>query len=247
MNRRTGDFGAYMVELALALPVLLTIFLACLWLSHILVARSGLNFGMQTALRLAASRGEATVKEAGRNVGVIQAVHDWHDPYFDAPPSESLQDLLNSAYPSNWSMAETYFQEKVVPPYYSNASAQSSDSRLPLRQLPLAYTYALTYVHQAMRQNVGAFVKFPCPVECSRPSTPDRPCGGGCMTCEFSVPEGAAAITSSPTGESLELTCHYAVPSPLQKLLSVTLSALTGRLASVPEVVITRHAIMSVS
>ncbi|MCB0339406.1 MAG: hypothetical protein KDD53_07370, partial [Bdellovibrionales bacterium] len=117
-------------------------------------------------VRFALTRGNQVL--AGSDL--IPEVSAWQSSLSPTPPAP-LDSLL--ATPDEASGAFGFggyydTQANAVLPGYSFAD------------LPAHYIYAQVYVNQAMKQGVGAAVRFPC--------DPNLPDGAGCLGCRFLLP-----------------------------------------------------------
>ena len=207
-----GERGAALVELALTLPIFLAGLLFFIWLGISFNATNSLKSAVPRAIRLAATRGPDDLL----GTRIIGDVHAWRADQND----EGRMPTLLSLPSEHWGTALKRYDESVAAVFGSSWT---------LRDLPPEYTYALIYVNEAMRQSVGATLRFPCDAD-------DPVDGAGCLECEFLNPDslkpasqmlkdGDSPYDIDPPRRSIGLECRYqpqtAVVTPLVRLLSL--------------------------
>lgn len=207
-----GERGVAFVELAMTLPIFLMGILFFTWLGISFNATNSLKSAVSRAIRLAATRGPDDLLGAE----VISDVHNWRKDEDDV----GRMPVLLSSPAKHWGDALTHYDAAVAAVFGSSWT---------LRDLPPEYTYALVYVNEAMRQSVGATLRFPCDAN-------DPVNGAGCLNCEFLNPDtlksasqvlkdGDSAYDIDPPRRSIGLECSYqpqtVVLTPLLRLISI--------------------------
>lgn len=216
-----------MLETAVLLPLLVLGIFFFIWLGTVMHAKSSLDAAVARAVRLACTRGVSEV--AGMEV--IQRVQDWQRSGDDS----GIEPLLKNGDFSNWLE------------WYDDRSNQIFSGVSNLISMPSEYIYALVYVNEAMKQSVGAGVRYPCDPE-------DLVNGGGCLGCSFLNPdtlesgfpsEDPAQWAGPPPRRSIGLECRYQPDHTILKPLVKFIAMLTGDLAE-PLLVLKKKAIVDV-
>ncbi len=181
--------GAYLLELALVLPIFLAFVFFLLWIAiqvHLIIS---FNTSVNNAVRLGASRGDAKTLGYTSNAslyGLIPAIH--RTPFWSPEVAgifcHNVDSAVCRAYYDTWSQA-----------LYN----------LPFESLPHTTHYAIAYAVESNLIGSGAAaVRFPCNTD-GDPSTGDT--GAGCLDCR-TFPETALGPVPQ-TKSRLILECRF--------------------------------------
>lgn len=229
-NRK--ESGAFMGELALTLPFFLLGIYLVIWIGINFNARASFRFGLSRAVRLAATRGDLRnlapldlSDPRQLNTEIIPVIHDW---------------VESGTYKADLDRLLVWHGDPAGVAYYSTAT---TNPVFPcgLQQLPPAYTYALVYLNESMRQSVGPAVRYPCDPDSVIPSAG----GPGCITCKFLNPDtsdetpfvGGCAV--APT-RRISMECRFRQPNILLDAIRNMVRLVSGRDAAIVPPIVAR-------
>ncbi|MCB0346152.1 MAG: hypothetical protein KDD66_13625 [Bdellovibrionales bacterium] len=156
--------GAIFVEVALFLPLFVSVFFGFVFFSTATNAYMSLEYSVGF-VRYAFTRGDAY--RVGKD-DVIDAVRQWR-----SGDSTDLEKMLNHGVSSS---SLSYYDDMA-----RDVFGYGCGISLSLSDLPDSYVYALVYVAQVMRQSIGdTDVRYPCDPNGSGPDD-----GAGCLKCSL--------------------------------------------------------------
>jgi len=219
-GKNTGERGAQIVELAIALPVFLALLFFLLWSGLIVHQLVSFRAAVGNAMVLAVTRGDAALMgfdpESDRD-GLLAAV----DRFVDSGSFDDLKPLL---------MSQDIDQEFDVRRKYDDWVAEHYTAA-SLRDVPREAIYAMVYLFEAMRMSTGKLVRFPCEPYGGEGLPPSVPHGAGCLKCAPLPPEEMALGQCPGPGCATEVL-DPATGIPLDRFgLHCTLNADNGILS----------------
>jgi hypothetical protein len=213
-RRRSEQHGAVLVQLAITLPIFLSLVLFCLWISQVINAKVSLEFAVRNAVRLSVPRGISTQEN------FVMAIPDVVNYVPWGVTTQHIEDLLNTVPTQVMSQAEQFYRDYSVEPVFGPRE---------LYTLPYEYTYAIIYASQSMRLSLGSAVQYPCPAK----GVGARP---GCLQCTFLHPlcEDLTPITdtsSSCRDPAPDGSVRYKPPVEWDSDLNSRTPTLRGKIA----------------
>ncbi|MCO6431307.1 MAG: pilus assembly protein [Deltaproteobacteria bacterium] len=223
MNSAFRSRGASIVEFVLLLPLFLFLMLFFIWYGVSLNAKTSLISAVTNGVRLAATRGKASVY---RKVGNIAGLDTWAGAISDIDEAHTTGPTARVGNPGGLLVSP----HEVFDVY--NAKATSTFGRGMLSIPFPEYTYAVAYAVQMMRMSVGSALRFPC--------DPYGADGDGCLMCRpvnpdtySDAPYTAPLDATGTAARRIAVRCDYkpksVVLTPLLRMLSiVTGTSTTG-------------------
>ncbi len=181
--------GAILLEIALTIPVFLTLVLFIVLFTVYQNASSTLTSAVFQANRLAITR-------AADEFRVIPTLND----FYRTGNISTMKGLLYH----NGDAPQNYYMSSVGGEGYFLRYRTNDYSNISITEAPITYLYSLVYAYTFMKDGVGSSLRFPCD-----PRTTD---GGGCMQCYFQEPVTSPAVWLPEEGLSekhYSLVCEY--------------------------------------
>lgn len=193
--------GATLIETAILLPFLLFLIFFIVWKGVSINEQTALETGLGNALRLGATRGDASLVRSE----ILPGIHSWVATPPGSPPSlappPKIGELL--VWPDgnlNWGPASLLLDGKTIEVFTGVSTFQS---------LPAQYVYVLVYVYQSLRQSIGNSIRYPCD-----PDSTTQGNGPGCVLCQFMNPIDMGTASGSytdfpPPTNVIAVRCRY--------------------------------------
>lgn len=248
--------GAYLIETAVVMPLVLALLLSIFWFSTLLNTYIGLRWAVGEGLRLAVTRGDY------RRVGtrVIPALNGASYKYTGLDPTQPFMPNwgatgMSDASPDGEKLRRLFifnlrqWPEDPPPPaagayamnFYGTKSFKVfTAANVDPRWMPPPLIYSIAYVGETMKYTSGREVSYPC--DPAGTATNDGP---GCLKCRFLNPVtlGDEPYTGVfPQGmlpfSRMALECEYGLSltflGPVYRLLSLV----TGQAYTDPIIVV---------
>lgn len=227
-KNRAQELGVSFVEIALTLPLFIIGIFAFIWLAQYWNAKSSLSYAVGNALKLAQTRGNPLIENSSMpGYGLIPQVDD-----FLAGNQNALDEFLASP-DLRASGYIDYYNEVTIGEF---CVVDLVRGKCDLSTIPTEYIYALIYVNESMRQNIGSGLRYPCD-----PTEDDLSKGGpGCLSCKFESPKAYLGVSaaSGATASIIDLTCTYQPNLAVLSSVVGMLKVLTGNIA-MPKLLLT--------
>jgi len=153
--------GAYLVELALALPIFLAVVFILIWVGLALNARSSIISSVNSGVRLAMTRGDLALMG---DEPILAEINSWDGSAANLPTLLYSPDI----------------NSQVALDQYDDWTALVFPDDI-IEDLPNRYLYALAYIYEGVKLGVGpGMVRYPCD-----PNGDDGEDGPGCLMCRF--------------------------------------------------------------